>query len=364
MSLPLPAMPSPARQMVLFATATLLPLALVLFGAFHGAGWAWAGVLWVGLCVLALDILGPRLKSGAPEGAEFPAGDGLLLVIALAHFVAMPLVVRMVAGPGDLSAGGRFAVFLAMGLWLGQVANPAAHELIHRSDRRLFRLGAAMFSSLLFGHHTSAHRLVHHRHVASPDDPNSARAGESFWHFLPRAWAGSFRKGLRAESTRRQGRAGIHPYLWYGAGSAAALFTGWIVAGWPGVAVWLALAFHAQVQLLLSDYVQHYGLMRRTLPDGRMEPVAPAHSWNAPHWFSAGMMLNAPLHSDHHAHPARPYPGLRLPVRQQAPRLPLPLPLCCTLALMPRLWRRLIDPQLARWHDQTADPSSPPISKP
>ena len=114
-------------------------------------------------------------------------------------------------------------------------------------------------------------------------------------------------------------------------------------------AVWLALSLHAQSQLLLSDYVQHYGLMRRTLPDGRLEPVADRHSWNAPHWFSAGMMLNAPRHSDHHAHPARPYPALRLPAPDAAPHLPWPLPVCCLVALVPPLWRRMIHPRLAPW---------------
>jgi alkane 1-monooxygenase len=121
------------------------------------------------------------------------------------------------------------------------------------------------------------------------------------------------------------------------------------VAGWAGVAVWAGLAFHAQVQLMLSDYVQHYGLTRRVLADGRLEPVGPRHSWNAPHWFSSALMLNAPRHSDHHAHPARAYPALRLPGPDAAPRLPWPLPVACTIALVPSLWRRGIGPHLARW---------------
>jgi alkane 1-monooxygenase len=83
----------------------------------------------------------------------------------------------------------------------------------------------------------------------------------------------------------------------------------------------------------LSDYVQHYGLRRAA-----GERVATAHSWNAPQWFSSSLMLNAPRHSDHHAHPTRPYPALRL--EDDAPILPWPLPLACFVALIPRLWRR------------------------
>jgi alkane 1-monooxygenase len=106
------------------------------------------------------------------------------------------------------------------------------------------------------------------------------------------------------------------------------------------------LSLSATVQLMLSDYVQHYGLMRAQRPDGKYEPVADRHSWNAPFWFSSAMMLNAPRHSDHHAHPARAYPALRL---TDAPILPWPLPMACTIALVPPLWKRAIRPHLKPW---------------
>ena len=85
-----------------------------------------------------------------------------------------------------------------------------------------------------------------------------------------------------------------------------------IFFGFSGLLAYLLLAVYAQLQLLLSDYVQHYGLRRREIEgEDDVEPVAPWHSWNSSHWFSGGLMLNAPRHSDHHMHPARPYPELR-----------------------------------------------------
>ncbi|MFN3847458.1 MAG: fatty acid desaturase, partial [Paracoccaceae bacterium] len=127
------------------------------------------------------------------------------------------------------------------------------------------------------------------------------------------------------------------------------------IGGLTGVIVWVALSAHAQLQQLLADYVQHYGLTRARLTDGQYEPVTARHSWNTPHWFSSALMLNAPRHSDHHAHPGRPYPALRL--TENAPMLPWPLPLACALAMMPRLWRRLMRPHLQRW--QQSDPQNP-----
>ena len=60
------------------------------------------------------------------------------------------------------------------------------------------------------------------------------------------------------------------------------------------------------------------------------------------------MMLNAPRHADHHGHPARPYPALELSPGGQAPILPWSLPVMATVALMPGLWRRIMDPRLKK----------------
>lgn len=333
----------------LFAAAAASPLVLIGLGALWGGAWPWAAVLWMAFAALALDMLVPWV-AGQGEEAEFPAADALLVTLALSGLLALPILTWAVASDGSgLSPGQRAALFLAGGLWFGQVGHPAAHELIHR-PRPLFGLGVALYSVLLFGHHASAHRLVHHRFVATADDPNSAPEGESVYRFFRRAWPGSFRAGLRAEQELRArapaGRRGLHPYAIYLGLGALGLALGFAIAGLAGVLVWAGFGLHFGFQVLLSDYVQHYGLRRSASPDGRPAPVGMGQSWNTPHWFSAAMMLNAPRHSDHHAHPSRPYPALRLP--PDAPRLPWPLPLAATLALFPRFWRRRMRRLLSR----------------
>lgn len=341
--------------MPLFALATLAPLPLLALAALQGGAWAALALLYLTGFTFTLDQLMPVIAPNAAEGAEFPAADPLSATLALAHFAALPLGVWAVSGGSGLAPAARAACFLAFGLFFGQVSNANAHELIHRPGRVLFNQGKWVYVSLLFGHHTSAHPRVHHRHVATPGDPNSARAGESFYRFAPRAWSGSFRAGRAAETAllKAKGRpAWQHPYVSYIAGGLAIALAMASAFGPAGLLAYLALAAYAQTQLLLSDYVQHYGLQRRRRADGRFEPVAAHHSWNAPHWFSGYLMLNAPRHSDHHAHPARPYPALRLPPRPEAPTLPYSLPAMATLALLPRAWRRVMDPRAARWADR------------
>ena len=65
-------------------------------------------------------------------------------------------------------------------------------------------------------------------------------------------------------------------------------------------------------------------------------------------------MLNAPRHSDHHTHPTRPYPALRMPSDLVAPILPYSLPVMGALALYPRRWKKRMDPMVAEWRDYGA----------
>lgn len=336
-----------ARALRLFAAMTLAPVGLLLAGLVAGGLVAWAAPVFISLIVWTLDRFAARAAPHVPGADEFPAADGLSVVLAALHLALLALMVWALAGGVALSAGAKVALFLGTALWIGQVSNSNAHELIHRQDRALRALGVAVYASIGYGHHASAHRHVHHRFVATWDDPNTARRGEPFYAFLARAWPGEFVAGHRMETTLRarlRGRRGLHPYVAYLAGAALAAVLALALGGLAGGAVWVGLAGYAQLQHLLSDYVQHYGLERARLPGGRLETAGPQHSWDAGHWASSALMLNAPRHADHHAHPGRAYPALTLP--PDGMRLPYSLPFMAMLALVPPLWFRVMDRRL------------------
>lgn len=341
------------RPILVFAIATMTPVALLLIAAGFGGVFAWIAIGYMTIFTFALDELISYTTPEVEEGVEFPAADELSIILAAAHFILLLVAVYAIAGHTELGWLSRLLLFLAFGMFFGQVSNSNAHELIHRSDKRLFTLGMWVYISLLFGQHTSAHRLVHHRYVATPDDPNSAESGESFWEFLPRAWVGAFLAGYATEREMRSKASseGMNPYVIYVLGELAFLIFFYLLMGIGGLLIYILLSLYAQVQLMLSDYVQHYGLSRRLDPDGRPEPVSDRHSWNSGRWFSSALMLNAPRHSAHHAHPAWPYPELTLPGPDEAPRLPYSLPVMATIALFPALWFRIITPRLERWFE-------------
>ncbi len=346
-------------QMPLFSIATLSPFLVLTMAAIWGNPFAWMAVGLITVLVFLLDRWVPVALANADPEAEFPGSDRLLVILALAHFATLALSIWAIAGNDTLGRTEACLIAVAAALIMGQISHPVAHELIHRPGRRLRLMGRLIYTSILFGHHASAHLRVHHVHVGSKADPNSARWGEGIYRFMARAWLGGFRAGLHAENHLRNGRQGFdirHPYLLYCGGAAVLIALCAGMGGWRAVAALVFIGTYAQVQILLSDYVQHYGLRRRHTPDGALEPVGPQHSWNAPHWASSAMTLNAPRHSDHHVTPARDFPGLQL-TPEHMPCLPHALPVMAVVALVPPLWRKIMDPLCAKWQPR----ENPPI---
>jgi len=334
--------------MIWYAITSLTPAALLALACFFGGPWPLAALLSITVLVFFLDRIARQLPT------RDTTGRGLSLILAAAHFTLLPLVVWGLAGDSGLGVADKVLIYLGAGLFFGQISNSNAHELIHASARWPRRIGTMVYCSLLHGHHVSAHLRVHHIHAATDADPNSARLGEGFYAYALRVLRGEFMAGLHADSKQRaraaEQSARPHPYVGYVVGGVLSLGCAALIAGWGGVLGLLAIAFYAQMQLLLSDYVQHYGLRRNLRADGRREPVGPQHSWNAPAWYSSAMMLNAPRHSDHHMRPARAFPALEV-TPDTMPVLPRSLPVMAVLALVPPIWRRIMDRRVARWQN-------------
>jgi alkane 1-monooxygenase len=134
-----------------------------------------------------------------------------------------------------------------------------------------------------------------------------------------------------------------NPYWQYLGGGILGLAIAWLEAGSLGILAYVALALLCHSELLVTDYVLHYGMRRAWLGD-RYEPVSPKHSWNAPHPITNVLTLHAPRHSDHHAHPARGFQELK--IDEGLPMLPYSLPVMVTIALWPGLWRRTMNPRV------------------
>jgi alkane 1-monooxygenase len=248
-------------------------------------------------------------------------------------------------------SSGRLSLLDCLGLAstvgvVGGVGIAAAHELGHKSERVERWLSKLTLAQTAYGHFFVEHNRGHHLRVATPEDPASSRLGESFWAFLPRTVLGSFRSAWEIEKNRlrRQGKAvlSIENDIINAWGITAALYGLMLAILGMRVMPWLLVQAVLGFSLLeVVNYLEHYGLARQKLPNGRYEACAPRHSWNANNIVSNVLLYHLQRHSDHHAFPSRRYQALRS--FDDAPELPSGYGTMAPIALIPPLWRRIMD---------------------
>jgi alkane 1-monooxygenase len=249
---------------------------------------------------------------------------------------------------GDLSAVDSIGLALTMGMVSGIAIN-TAHELGHKRDSLEKWLSKVALAQSGYGHFFIEHNRGHHVRVATPEDPASARLGESFWAFLPRTVAGSLSSAWGIERARLE-RGGhsvwsIHNDILQAWAMSVALFAALTaVFGWVVLPFLLGQAVLGFCLLEVVNYLEHYGLRRQRKEDGRYERCRPEHSWNSNNVASNVLLYHLQRHSDHHANPTRRYQALRHV--DEAPQLPTGYAGMILLAACPPLWRRVMDRRL------------------
>ncbi|WP_101759283.1 alkane 1-monooxygenase [Oceanicoccus sp. KOV_DT_Chl] len=230
----------------------------------------------------------------------------------------------------------------------------AAHELGHKRGKLGQWLAKITLMPSFYGHFLVEHNRGHHVKVATPEDPASAKLGESFWRFLPRTIFGSLRSAWQLEKQKlnRQQRSVWHwrnENLQGWAGSLLILLLALGVGGWWTALWFLAQAWQAISLLEVINYIEHYGLKRQRLDNGRYEKCSPLHSWNSNTVYSNITLFQLQRHSDHHANPTRPYQLLRH--FDQSPQLPSGYAAMILLAYIPALWFRVMDKRVLAHYD-------------
>ena len=273
-----------------------------------------------------------------------PAADSGWLAWIPRLFV--PLELLLIATGFVVAAQADWPTLLGVAFTVGFVTGAQgisfAHELGHSRHRGDRALGWVLMTAVNYGHFMVEHYRGHHVRAATFDDPASARPGESLWRFLPRTLAGSWRHAWVLEAQRlRQLRKGWlrSPLAWSTAVNVAVLAALLATGQWKLLVFWLVQSAFAVWLLETVNYIEHYGLQRRTGADGRPEPFAASHAWNTDTLLGNSLLLNLQRHSDHHVHAWKPYTDLApLP----APQLPTGYAGCLLLASLPPVWFSLM----------------------
>ena len=338
-----------------WVSLTLPPLAFL--GAAVG-GWSvvllpiYAWYLFSGLDF----ALGRNSENADPDTEEKALFAHRLITVIWAplQFLVLFGLIWYVPQADHLNALEKGTLFFGVGVITGTIGINYSHELMHQKHKVDRWMADVLLAMVLYSHFRSEHLLVHHRYIGTPADAVTARYNEGFYRFYPRVLRQSFISACRAESEMlaRKKLAWHHvsnPFLRYWLLQAGMLALAFFLGGSTGVILFLIQAGTAIWQLELVNYIEHYGLTRKHLGAGKYEHVQPRHSWNADHRASNWLLLNLQRHSDHHYKPNRPYPVLQTYAADEAPQLPFGYPLMTMAAMVPPLWRRMMNPRVRAW---------------
>lgn len=310
--------------------------------------WLWiTAVLWYVVLPIADALIG-RDRRNPPDAAVPPLESDpyykALAYLSIPLFYVTWIVGAWAVATQDYGWVGYLGVSLGVALTNG-LALVVGHEIGHKTSRLEKRLAQIVLAVPAYGHFSAEHNRGHHKDVATPDDPASSRFGETLYAFVCREIPGALKRAWQDEKVRlaRQGKGLLHPSneLLQSFAITALLYGGALLWLGPVIVPFLLIStFWGWQFLSTSNYIEHYGLLRQKLPDGRFERCRPEHSWNADHLISNLMLYQLQRHSDHHARPTRRYQALRT---DHAPELPGGYPLCFTLAYFPPLWRAVMD---------------------
>ena len=258
----------------------------------------------------------------------------------------VPLQLGVIVWAVRIAAASDAAVFIGLALSVGVTGGVfgmlCAHELAH-SRHEFHRLVAlAMLTGTSNRQFRIAHIFGHHRWAGTARDAATARLGEGFYLFLVRTLHGQWREAWQFEQRRCAARA-LHVLKNRAAQDVAATALVYVLIaagfGTRGALFFLCQSAIAIMVLELFNYIAHYGLLRDGHADGRPQPLVEA--WNSSNRFANLLIFNMGRHSDHHRRPAAPYQllgGLA-----DAPELPLGYAGSILMALVPPLWRRVMD---------------------
>jgi len=311
----------------------LIPGILAIAGNLAGGRWTLCTTaLVIGLVVVDW-LFKDSNKSKADTSSVTP---NLVLVLHVIVQTSAIGSLYWVIASGRLTGGRIDDAALSTGLNSGISGIVVAHELIHRR-RRAWRL-AGIWNLLWvnYAHFYIEHVQGHHKYVATPQDPSTARQGESIYYYLIRTIPQQWICALRIEA-KRLGNAGRWRYSLANFVVFSTLLQILIAAmiygffGTPLLAAHLRQGVIAILFLQVVNYLQHYGLTRQ--PGMKIEP---AHSWQSDRISSRFLLLELPRHADHHCRSLRPFHLLAsLP---DGPVLPAGLFGTAPLVLIPPLW--------------------------
>ena len=240
------------------------------------------------------------------------------------------------------------ALGAAVGMSGGSIGITTAHELIHRQNKYMRGIGVLLLVLCCYGHFRIEHVYGHHKHVATKEDPATARRGENFYFYFIRCVINSVISSWNIEKNILD-KKNINTLslqnrmLHYFVLEIIFLFIAFFVAGINGLVFVLFHSFVSITLLELVNYIQHYGLERK-MENGKYERFTDHHSWNSRHISANWSTFNLGLHAEHHQSASKHYPLLSQ--EEKVIEMPANYSIMLIMALIPPLWFFVMDKKI------------------
>jgi len=335
-----------------YLCAYLMPL-VTIFSIYKGGYYSYGTVIFAfGILPVIEQLLPFRLENLDDHEIAYKIDNRffdwlLYLNIPIVYGILLYFLVTL--GSHQLNAISLLGLILSVGILFSTSGINVAHELGHKDQKYKQFMSKVLLLPSLYLHFFIEHNLGHHKNVATEEDPASARKGELIYTFWFRSLWYSYFSAWTIEK-RRLAKLGQPTFsisnamLQYAIIQLAFLGVIFYFYGFMVVLIVMATALVSVLLLESINYIEHYGLRRKKLANGRYERVQAIHSWNSNHELGRIMLYELTRHSDHHFISNKKYQ--LLDTHEAAPQLPFGYPGSILLSLVPPLWFKIIDSRI------------------
>ena len=288
--------------------AYTMPLSALV--SFSSTGmWTYSTVFYAFLVLPILDVItGQTTENLEVEDITYKKTQWIFDAML---YLNVPIVFGLLAYALHTVQAGNFATYewvglvLSGGILLATNGINVAHELGHRTTLSERLMSKALYMPCLYMHFFIEHNYGHHLHVATPEDPATARYNQTVYGFwftsVTRQYVSAWK--LQMNLLKRQGLTFFsvkNDMLWYHLIQPAYLLGVYALFALEGLLFATVVGVISFLFLECINYIEHYGLRRFKTASGRYEVVQPHHSWNSNFNIGRITLYELTRHSDHH----------------------------------------------------------------
>jgi alkane 1-monooxygenase len=333
--------------MFFYLVTPLILIASSSLGLLINPSWSVSPFIWVFILVPIIDLVLPYLSKQDADLKENVLHNFFILII-LPCILFLIVFGLIVVSDSSISILVAAALGAAVGMSGGSIGITTAHELIHRQNKYMRGIGVLLLVLCCYGHFRIEHVYGHHKHVATKEDPATARRGENFYFYFIRCVINSVISSWNIEKNILD-KKNINTLslqnrmLHYFVLEIIFLFIAFFVAGINGLVFVVFHSFVSITLLELVNYIQHYGLERK-MENGKYERFTDHHSWNSRHISANWSTFNLGLHAEHHQSASKHYPLLSQ--EEKIIEMPANYSIMLIMALIPPLWFFVMDKKI------------------